>query len=90
MDCIPSAVPSDRYLLVAGTHSGDLHFLDLSGDGKAEVITSLKGGHSDTVRCLHWDGEVKKNIAMYFFVCVIFILFYYFKIVSVKRSKQVG
>ncbi|KAK7115049.1 WD repeat-containing protein 89-like [Littorina saxatilis] len=59
VDCIPAATPSNQYLLVAGTHSGDLHFLDLSDSEDPKVVSSLKGGHSDTVRCLHWDRETE-------------------------------
>lgn len=55
VDCIPAATSSDDVYLVAGTHSGDLHLLDLSDPQKAKVVKTLEKGHTDTVRCLHWD-----------------------------------
>lgn len=58
VDCIPAAEHSDQVHLVAGSHSGDLHLLDMSDLEDVTVVKSLESGHSDTVRCLHWDKEV--------------------------------
>ncbi|XP_062850989.1 WD repeat-containing protein 89 [Trichomycterus rosablanca] len=44
-----------RLFLLGGSHSGALHLLDCSGTG-LKLVTSLKGGHSSTVRCFQWDG----------------------------------
>ena len=59
VDCIPAGTASSDVRLAAGTHSGDLHLLDLTDPSGAKVVRSLEGGHSDTVRCLHWDHQVR-------------------------------
>ena len=58
VDCIPAAEHSDQVHLVAGAYSGDLHLLDVTDPDEIIVVKSLENGHSDTVRCLHWDKEV--------------------------------
>ncbi|XP_072532860.1 WD repeat-containing protein 89 [Salminus brasiliensis] len=43
------------HLLVAGgSHSGELHLLECSESG-LKTMTSLRGGHSATLRCFQWD-----------------------------------
>ena len=58
VDCIPAAEHSDQVHLVAGAYSGDLHLLDVTDPDEIILVKSLENGHSDTVRCLHWDKEV--------------------------------
>ncbi|XP_066534723.1 WD repeat-containing protein 89 [Hoplias malabaricus] len=41
-------------LVVGGCHSGELHILECSASG-LKLMTSLRGGHSATVRCFQWD-----------------------------------
>ncbi|XP_017538867.1 WD repeat-containing protein 89 isoform X2 [Pygocentrus nattereri] len=41
-------------ILVGGSHEGELHLLECCGSG-LKLMTSLKGGHSATVRCFQWD-----------------------------------
>lgn len=41
-------------LVLGGSHSGELQLLECSGSG-LKLITSLRGGHSSTVRCFQWD-----------------------------------
>lgn len=45
----------ERILLVGGSNHGELHLLDCTGHG-LRFIKSLKGGHSASVRCFHWDA----------------------------------
>ncbi|XP_036431030.1 WD repeat-containing protein 89 [Colossoma macropomum] len=41
-------------LIMGGSHEGELHLLECSGS-ELKLMTSLKGGHSATVRCFQWD-----------------------------------
>ena len=69
MDCIPAAEHSDQVHLVAGAYSGDLHLLDVTDPDEIIVVKSLENGHSDTVRCLHWDKEVWILCDFVMYVC---------------------
>ncbi|KAL8612434.1 hypothetical protein ACOMHN_008419 [Nucella lapillus] len=62
VDWISSAAPSNEGRLVVGTHSGDLHLLDVTDPEEIKVTMSLVGGHSDTVRCLHWDEQTESLV----------------------------
>lgn len=44
-----------RLVVVGGSHSGELHLLDCSGN-ELKLMKSLSGGHSSTVRCFQWDA----------------------------------
>nr|XP_022346016.1 WD repeat-containing protein 89-like [Crassostrea virginica] len=45
----------DVLYLAMGTHSGDLILTTASDPQK--IVKTLKGGHTATVRCLHWDNS---------------------------------
>lgn len=59
VDCFSGTTESDGWVLVAGSHTGTLHMLDISHPDKVKVTVSLEGGHTDTVRCLHWDSKTE-------------------------------
>ncbi|KAJ8411710.1 hypothetical protein AAFF_G00153480 [Aldrovandia affinis] len=44
----------ERLLVMGGTSRGELHLFDCSDQG-LELLKSLRGGHSATVRCFQWD-----------------------------------
>lgn len=46
---------TDSLHLVMGTHSGDLQIM--TTDEPQKIVKTLKGGHTATVRCLHWDNS---------------------------------
>nr|XP_015205542.1 PREDICTED: WD repeat-containing protein 89 [Lepisosteus oculatus]XP_015205543.1 PREDICTED: WD repeat-containing protein 89 [Lepisosteus oculatus]XP_015205544.1 PREDICTED: WD repeat-containing protein 89 [Lepisosteus oculatus]XP_015205545.1 PREDICTED: WD repeat-containing protein 89 [Lepisosteus oculatus] len=46
----------EKLLVLGGTHRGDLYLLDC-GPGGLKQVCALRGGHSATVRCFHWDPE---------------------------------
>lgn len=54
---IDGLVVNDKLHLVAGTHSGSLRVLDVSGDSPT-VVQSLTGGHTSTVRCCLWSDNM--------------------------------
>ncbi|XP_066550624.1 WD repeat-containing protein 89 [Amia ocellicauda] len=45
---------AETLLVLGGTNRGDLHLLDC-GPGGLRPLCALRGGHSATVRCFHWD-----------------------------------
>ena len=63
---LPGAAPLDYFVggtwledrghlfIMGGSHDGELHLLECSGSG-LKLMTSLRGGHSATVRCFQWD-----------------------------------
>lgn len=55
IDCFQSTGESNP-VLVAGTHSGKLHFLSVEGS-KLSHMLALDGGHTDDIRCLTWDQQ---------------------------------
>lgn len=58
MDCIPTSAAGEIPLLVTGSHSGNMHIIDLTDSSNVRIVTSLTSGHSATVRCLNWDKKV--------------------------------
>ncbi|XP_052233850.1 WD repeat-containing protein 89-like [Dreissena polymorpha] len=56
VDCFTTS--NDQMFAVAGTHSGDMHVFQLpGGSSEPNLQCSLSGGHSTTVRCIHWDDQ---------------------------------
>ncbi|KAI9328052.1 WD40-repeat-containing domain protein [Zopfochytrium polystomum] len=50
-----------RLYLYSGTWSGDLAILNVGLDGM-EVVHTLNGGHSETVRGVHWDKAASRVV----------------------------
>lgn len=48
---------SDEWLILGGTHKGDLSILQLSSKDEVKTLSTLTGGHKATVRCLMWDAH---------------------------------
>lgn len=46
---------AEHLLVVGGSHSGEIHLLECNGSD-LKPVTSLRGGHSATVRCFQWDS----------------------------------
>ncbi|XP_060608565.1 WD repeat-containing protein 89-like [Ruditapes philippinarum] len=61
IDYIVDCLTSDKLELhlLAGQHSGELKIIELSRKGIPKVTCMLNGGHSSTVRCLHWNSKEK-------------------------------
>ncbi|KAK7483045.1 hypothetical protein BaRGS_00025708 [Batillaria attramentaria] len=59
VDCVQGSAENDRWFLAAGSHTGQLHLLDLASTDQVQIVASLEGGHTDTVRCLHWDQQTE-------------------------------
>ncbi|PVD20652.1 hypothetical protein C0Q70_18810 [Pomacea canaliculata] len=57
VDCIPTSAAGEIPLLVTGSHSGNMHIIDLTDSSNVRIVTSLTSGHSATVRCLNWDKK---------------------------------
>ncbi|XP_048779336.2 WD repeat-containing protein 89-like [Ostrea edulis] len=53
-DYMVDCIYVDQLYLVLGTHSGELRIATV--DETLKIVKTLKGGHSSTVRCLHWDN----------------------------------
>ncbi|CAI9723557.1 WD repeat-containing protein 89-like isoform X1 [Octopus vulgaris] len=46
---------TDHWMVLAGQKNGNLSILEFSNDKDVEIISSLSGGHTGIIRCLHWD-----------------------------------
>lgn len=50
---------SDHWIVLCGTHEGDLSILQLSNNYEEKLLSTLCKGHKATVRCVKWDDQNK-------------------------------
>ncbi|GAB1602943.1 WD repeat-containing protein 89-like [Argonauta hians] len=53
---------SDQWMVLAGQKKGELSVIEFSKEKDLELISTLSGGHSGIVRCLHWDTQTNSLV----------------------------